>query len=428
MPPQLPPLPADAVLVHIGPHKTGTTAIQTTLAASRPALAAHGVQYPGNGSAHHRAARALRQISGGWEHDHEAVPDLSVWTRLAERVRDTPGRVVLSSEFFAQSDAETQSKLIQDLGPERVHLLTGARNPAAIAVSTWQQVLRQGRPVTLDDWLKNQFHRTEESTKPGPFWSFADSGLLTSSWAQAISPERITVIALDEGDRQLLPSTFEQLLDLPAGLLAGQEAVFANRGLNAAEAAFISSIIEVLDSRLTWAEYTRVMRKGVLRRVLERRPGPDEPKVALPAWAVEQAAAEAERSIEKLRQSGVRIVGNLDSLRPARPAGADAAPSTDVPLEIAVEAVVGAVAVALRDSWSLDAPPPAPRPTPARTPPPPPEPAPTPPPPATQAPEKRSPGHPADAIPTRDLALLLGKRVRSGLGRRYRRWRRGRGR
>ena len=36
--PDVPPLPADAVLLHIGVHKTGTTAIQAALAAARPDL------------------------------------------------------------------------------------------------------------------------------------------------------------------------------------------------------------------------------------------------------------------------------------------------------------------------------------------------------------------------------------------------------
>ena len=40
-------IPERALLLHIGPHKTGTTAIQGLLAAARDDLAAHGVTYPG---------------------------------------------------------------------------------------------------------------------------------------------------------------------------------------------------------------------------------------------------------------------------------------------------------------------------------------------------------------------------------------------
>jgi hypothetical protein len=404
-------LPADAVLVHIGPHKTGTTAIQSTLGASRDELRAHGVIYPGKGSAHHGAARALRQYGEGWAHSPENAPDPAVWTNLAQRVRQVPGRVLLSSEFFAQADDEARAKLVNDLGAERVYLLAGARNPAAIAVSTWQQVLRQGYPVTLDEWLAKQFYRAEPAPNPGPFWSFADCGLLISRWAEVVDPDRITVVVLDESDRRLLPTTFEQLLDLPEGLLADQKPPFANRGLSAVEAALIREIIVTLDSRLSWAEYTRVMRKGVIRRVLERQPGPEEPKLRLPLTAAEQAVAEAEHTIETLLASGVRIVGDLESLRTTPPSTAASAPITDVPLDVAAEAVVGAVAVAIRGSWSLDAQ--AAKPTPAPVSPP------------VQPRPRRSKGTPVDSIPTRALVAVLRKRVRAGMRRRYRRWRRG---
>jgi hypothetical protein len=160
----------------------------------------------------------------------------------------------------------------------------------------------------------------------------------------------------------------------------------------------------MLDSRLTWAEYSRVMRKGVIRRILERQMGPEDAKSELPQPAAEQARAEAEHSIEVLASSGVRIVGDLDSLRRTPAGSGGGAPITHVPLDIAAEAVVGAIAVATRKSWSLDASPPQPT-------------LPTPP----EQPRPRPRGRPVDAIGTGELARILEKRIRAGLRRRYRR-------
>ncbi|MET8242962.1 hypothetical protein ABZV31_00100 [Streptomyces sp. NPDC005202] len=39
-------LPAGTRLLHIGPHKTGTTAVQGALFAARDAMRAHGVEFP----------------------------------------------------------------------------------------------------------------------------------------------------------------------------------------------------------------------------------------------------------------------------------------------------------------------------------------------------------------------------------------------
>ncbi|HEY4377379.1 MAG TPA: hypothetical protein VGM93_09480, partial [Acidimicrobiales bacterium] len=85
MPSSVEALPANAILVHIGPHKTGTTALQSMLDRGRSAMAEHGVLYPGTKGAHHDEARSLRQHSAGWANDAEATPDPEIWNQL---VRD----------------------------------------------------------------------------------------------------------------------------------------------------------------------------------------------------------------------------------------------------------------------------------------------------------------------------------------------------
>jgi hypothetical protein len=402
------------VLVHIGPHKTGTTAIQSVLASLRPMLREHGVSYPGTRTAHHTAAKALRQYRTGWSHDSEPAPGPAAWSRLAGRVAKSAGRVVVSSEFLAEADASGREQLVRDLGADRVHLLVGARNCAGIAVSNWQQVLRSGYPITLERWLDQQFRR-DSVDQPRAFWRRADPSALVSTWLDVLPPERMTVMIVDERDRSLLPTTFERLLDLPPGLLADQRPPHSNRGLTAVEAALVRMVIEVLDSQLTWAEYSQMMTRGVIRRVLDlRAPGPDEPKSMLPDWAAEQAVREGDHSADALANSGVRIVGDVDWLRVAPRSRTSPLPITDVPLELAAEAVVGAIAVATRGRHTFDL-------------------ATTPTIPGldqdadvasgrTAAPDPA----PVGAMPTRDLARLLASRVRAGTARRYRRLRRGR--
>ena len=355
MQPPLDALPADAVLVHIGPHKTGTSSLQSVAEVTRSALLAHGVTYPGTAGAHHVEAKALRRLAGGWTHDAEASPDVEQWSRLVAEVARTPGRVLLSSEFFAQADDEAQARMVRDVGPERIHVLTAARNPAALATSTWQQVLRQGYPVTLQTWLAHNFRRAEVAQESTGFWSWADPDALVSRWSRNVDPQRITVVALDERDRRLLPRTVEQLLDLPEGLLADVTPPDSNRGLTAPEAALLQRVLEKLDSRVTWAEYSRVLRYGVLMRLLRtRRPDPGEARTRLPAWALDQAADQTERTIAGLDASPVRIVGDLASLRTTLGPAEDDAPITEVPLEAAAEALVGAVSVAVFGNSELE--------------------------------------------------------------------------
>lgn len=428
----LPPLPDDAILVHIGPHKTGTTAIQTTLAASRDMLREAGIYYPGQYSAHHRQAMALRQYREGRGLGSKPPPPLAVWEELARGAARAPGRVVISSEFFAEADSEARARVAHDLGQDRLHLLAAARNPALMAVSTWQQVVRTfGRATSLETWLEKNFRRDDGDGTPNAFWVRADTASLVAKWAEVVPPERITVIAIDENDRRLLPSSFEQLLGLPEGSLADRPAPFANRGLSSVEAALVAQIIQALHSQLSWEEYRRMMRGGVIRRLLEvRQPGPEEKKTQMPGWALEHAMVEGERIIQRLQATGVRVVGNVDSLRTTAPGvSREEFPIKDVPLEMAAEAVVGAIAMATRDSWTLEAPAPdGDRRAGASSP----EEGAKPRMPADGKAAGKGPRNAArragrrrrrksprvDAVPTRELSLILAKRMQDGLRRR----------
>ncbi len=396
-------LPADAVLVHIGPHKTGTSAIQSVARASRSILREHGVNYVGEMQAHHRAARALRQLEGGWARDPKSPPRRAWWTTLVQEVADTQGRAFVSSEVLAQADADARAQLVRELGAERVHIVLAARNPAAMAVSTWQQVLRQGYPVTLDYWLERNFRRVEAAADPDGFWSFADASVLVKRWSEVVSTDRITVIALNETDRRLLPTTFEQLFGLPAGLLADVRPPDANRGLTTVEATLFLRILQLLETKLSWKDYSRVVRYGVLMRLVRvRQPVAGEAKSAAPEWAIAQAEVEADRTIEALRGSGVNIVGDLDSLRTIPTTAADVGDMTQVPIDLAAQAVVGAVSVAAFGNPYLEPPAPAP----AKK--------------ETKARAERPPTRTVEAVSTRELAGILGRRVLAAGRRRVR--------
>ncbi|MBE7187923.1 hypothetical protein [Jatrophihabitans endophyticus] len=340
--------------MHIGPHKTGTTAIQNTFAQSRDLLAEHGVLYPGTKVCHHYEAKALIRLRQGWKNDGEEPPPTSVWTTFAHQLRDTPGRIVISSEFLSEADASQRADLVNDLGADRVHLLVGARNPAALAVSNWQQVIRTyGRSEELDSWLEDSFRR-DETTEPNRFWRRADTAALVRSFLEVLPLERITVVALDENNRRLLPNTFEQLLGLPEGLLADQQTPRANRGLTAVEITFIRRINALLDGHVRWDEYTRAMREGVIPRVLKRTPEPGEGKVPMPQWALEQSVAEADRNIAGLEATGVTIAGDLAPLRALPTQTALDAPITQLPMDLAAQAVLGGILSGRRYGRSLE--------------------------------------------------------------------------
>jgi len=110
-------LPENAVLVHIGPPKTGTTYLQHVLAERRAELLERGILYPGTGPRQVVASWSLR---GAAMPGHETPPP-RVWKQVAGQVRRHGGRAVLSSEAFATLKPEKVAQLVEDLGRDRVH-------------------------------------------------------------------------------------------------------------------------------------------------------------------------------------------------------------------------------------------------------------------------------------------------------------------
>jgi hypothetical protein len=339
----LPALPENAVLVHIGMHKTGTTAMQTVLGASREALLQRGVLYPGPRNDHHVAARSLIQRDFGPGGVEKAPPPL-VWTALAGVIATEQRRVVLSSEFFSAARGDQPGRLVHDLGPDRVHVLLGVRNTVQSVTSAWQQTLKQGRISDVDRWARTVIPRPGKPAKERSFWSHWDLGAVVHRWAEAAGAENMTVVVVDGQDRERLPATFERLLDLEPGFLTGQQPPISNRGMTAREAELVRELNTALRGELDWPDYRRIVRYGVIRSIVESvQPGPDEPRPQLPKWAQDEVRAAGERAAREIAASGVRVVGDLAELH-AEASASDAATSLDViPTDVAVAAIVGAV-------------------------------------------------------------------------------------
>ena len=338
-------------LLHIGPHKTGTTAIQGALHLARERLAAEGVVYPGRGR---QPLWPILAVTGQPALRGGPRPEISYWDSLVRDIRAAGDqRVVLSSEFFAEADDATARRVIADLGGARVHVVVTLRSLTRILPSQWQQYLQNGFDFRYLEWLEGILSEPPRTPTPG-FWRRHRHDALVTRWVAENGPENLTVIVLDESDRLMLLRVFESMLGLPSGFLVPEERA-ANRSLTAAEAELVR-LLNGEFSRRDWPhrDYGRFMRYGAVEHMKEaHRPSPDEPRIATPSWAQARAAeisAEMAAGIEAL---GVNIVGDIASLGKlpadepgpaarAGPAVADGSAPLMVPVEAAVHATLGA--------------------------------------------------------------------------------------
>ena len=337
------PIAPDGVLLHVGVHKTGTTAIQAALADSRQELASRNVRYPGKLQAQHRAALALLGRPWGWNNRGGGVMDREHFDRLAKRTRKAPGRVVISSEFFCEASSDQADEVFSALGrsgARPVHVVVTLRNLGKLLPSSWQQYLKYGMTTSYEAWLTGVL-ATPGSSKMSPtFWKRHDHGDVIRRWAGAVGPQNLTVMVLEDVPREYMFETFAQFLDVPTHILTSRMELTSNRSMTAAEAEVLVRLNKKVKKSMQWADYVTLVRRGVALGMVEgREPGPSEPKLHTPDWALDAAQQMGIKSVNTIRESQVNVLGNLDALR-TRIASAPVPDFTDqIPIDAAVTAI-----------------------------------------------------------------------------------------
>ena len=347
------PLPEGGVLLHIGPPKTGTSALQGACHVCRDQMRAQGVRYAGRTQQTGRAAYAVL----GREHPTLGeAPSAHHWKRLVREVRAAKEpRVFISSEFFAGADDAQAARIINELGGDRVHVALTLRPVSRILASRWQQNVQEGARYSFDQWLHWVFEQPSEG-KGAAFWSRQRHDRLAARWASVVGPERLSVVMVDEQNKSAIYQAFEALLNLQTGTLKPQNDT-ANRSMTTEEI----ELIRALNERFAEVGITRpllykMITRGSALYMKGRTAGPEEPKQVTPSWAIKRADAIGWESAATIRALGVQVIGNLDALGGQTPRGESAAPipplasgsasdraATDrrVPEEVATRAAMG---------------------------------------------------------------------------------------
>ncbi|RMB86373.1 hypothetical protein [Streptomyces shenzhenensis] len=340
------PLPAGTRLLHIGPHKTGTTAVQGALFAAKDKLPEHGVVFPA-GSRHPMEAALAACARPGMMGD--TVPTERHWTRLVEQVA-AAGRhtSVVSSEFFADAaDEAAIGRIVEQLGGDRVHVLVTLRPLARIMPSQWQQYVQNGLRMGYPDWLEHML-RKPPYEKPNPsFWRRHRHDRLIERWARVTGPDRITVVVVDDRDRDGLMRTFEALLGLPGNLLQPVPDT-ANRSLTLAETEMLRNLnVEFRGNELPDELYSRLVRNGAVMHMKNTcSPTPHDVKIVTPRWAVEAAAGIGAEMMARIGASGVRVLGDPALLSAVPEPSGEVPGEARIAPEVAARALYGALAAA----------------------------------------------------------------------------------
>ncbi|MBA2638547.1 MAG: hypothetical protein H0U77_00825 [Nocardioidaceae bacterium] len=308
---------ATRVLLHLGLPKSGTTYLQDVVWGNRETLAQQGLLYPGQRRGlHRRASHAVQGRPGA---------NVRAWERLLDEIRPWDGTALVSHESLGAASREQAARVLADLAPAETHLVVTARDFGALVPSVWQQRLKRGGTAPLDAF--------EVPADDGTMWSWRglDPADVLDRWAPDIPPERVHLIVsppAGSGDN-LLWRRFATVCDVDPTSCELHHAR-ANTSLGAPSAELLRRVVSELGPEFSTAE---VSRYWVKRRLADPVLAPlGGARLALHPAALPALQARAERCIQRLRDAGYAVLGDLDELRPAPGrdhAAAGVAPPTD---------------------------------------------------------------------------------------------------
>ncbi|WP_164775229.1 hypothetical protein [Nocardioides pantholopis] len=304
--PRTPALPVGSRLLHVGPPKTGTTAVQRSMHQRREALAEHRVHYAGSGPRPRDATLELRWSPGSRRGAWDAL--------VAEVAGSDADRVCVSSESLSLLTPPQAVEAVTGLGGEDVHVVLTVRPIDALLPSMWQQrVRRLVGTSSYEDWLRAVLTGTPDDEDHAQFWQLHDLAAQLDAWSGAAAPERVVAIVAEEGNHSFLPDTFEDLLGLPRGLLAPTEET-TNPSLTRSAAELVLEL-DRLAHEQGWdvQRYVATVRRDVVNYLRSPDQGMREPKV-LPAWAEEPVRELNEARAALLAETAARVIGDHRSL------------------------------------------------------------------------------------------------------------------
>jgi hypothetical protein len=186
------PGPGRRVFLHIGLPKTGTTYLQRALWQNQQVLQDAGLLLPGHRRRHLLATLDLREDPklARRRGDVDAP-----WDTLAAEGRSWTGDVLITHEFFGPASPAQVRRAMDSFPDAEVHVLVTAREMVGLAISRWQEYVRNGGPRPIDAYPPDKPY------DPANAWGWASFDLadILDRWGSVVPHERIHVLPMATG-------------------------------------------------------------------------------------------------------------------------------------------------------------------------------------------------------------------------------------
>ena len=320
---------ARKVVLHVGVMKSGTSYLQRLLVANRDLLAERGVLFPGGSW-----AAQVRGVTEVLDRKRLVVePPQGSWQALVDELDAWPGTGVISMEYLAPAGPAKIEAVVSSFPAGSVQVVVTTRDLGRTVPAMWQETLKNGRFESFASYVDAIADRDGLGRR---FWREQNVADVCERWGSAVGSDQVVVVTVPPpgAPPEELWRRFATALGVDPSDCVGPGS--ANESLGAASAEVLRQLNARVDG-MAYGEYSRRIKQQLAKRVMAPHRG-EETAVGFtpPPWLRERS----ERMVASLRESGVRVIGDLAELEPLAVAGA--APD-DVPVDEQLAAAVAAI-------------------------------------------------------------------------------------
>lgn len=337
------------ILLHIGPHKTGTTGLQQAALRAQVALQRLGRIYLHDEGREQLNTSSIEFLRLSGERHVEGLTRPLQGSQLSRIIRSAPrGKLVLSSEHFCRYQEfhiKDLHALLQEIRPgQKIKVLVTLRPIAKTIPGQWQQFVRAQIMPPFEEWVALVLSEQQPDAYRRAFRQSHSHDQLVNRWAEQFGSENVSVIVADDQHPEFLFRSFEEIIGVPQESLVMRRV--ANESLTLQEAEVVRAAHDAMHragmfgmnqplrgtdngtdpSRLLFEDER--MKRGwpherISKALLTNRSYREGTKVALHGEAQRKVAAWSRAIVDGIKSSGVHVMGDLELLVSA-PEAADA--------------------------------------------------------------------------------------------------------
>jgi hypothetical protein len=201
--------------------------------------------------------------------------------------------------------------------------------------------LKYGIKADYVEWLHSVLDEPGVSKINPTFWQRHMHGEVVARWVEVFGKGNVTVVIADEQRPEFLYESFNKYLGLDSGFLKPQ-VTGSNRSLSLEEVSLLLELNSRFPKERQWDEYLFFIRNGYIRQLTDHVPIKEGAvKLPTPTWALEKANVIAAESKKKIKDLGVEVLGDIESLDIATvPTGEPTYP-TSIDIETVAAAMLG---------------------------------------------------------------------------------------